>query len=85
MLTGVSDKVTFIQEKHDVVRATWHIVCQRISFEKFGKEIFAELIARDNTILPQFDFAKEDLNESQNYRRFLLASFDRLKALVTKF
>ena len=85
VLSGVSDKVTFIKEKHDIVRASWCIVIQRISFEKFGKDIFQALIDKDKTVLPQFDFAKEDLTESQNYRRFLLNSVDRLNNLVTDF
>ena len=85
VLTGVSDNVTFIKEKHDIVRASWCTVIQRISFEQFGKDIFGALIAQDKSILPKFEFAKEDLNTSQNYRRFLLNSVDQLNSLVTEF
>lgn len=70
-MTGKAEKINFNKEKYDVVRATWCIVIQRAKFDEFGKDVFSELMAKDKTILPQMEFAKEDLNKSENYRKWL--------------
>ena len=51
-MTGKAEKINFNKEKHDVVRATWCIIIQKTKFDAFGKDIFAEVMAKDKTILP---------------------------------